>query len=87
MYAVPAPTDEFEVAAITVAPGEAYQLAANAGPQIVLCYSGTGTAGGALLTGGACFFVPCGTEMPLSCDAGDAPLKLYAAAVSSRVFQ
>ena len=87
LYAVPAPTDEFEVAAITVAPGEAYQLAANAGPQVVLCYSGTGTAAGAPLAGGACFFVPCGTEVPLSCDAGSSPLTLYAAAVSSRVFQ
>ena len=92
LYAVPAPTDEFEVAAVTVAPGGTYDLAPNAGPQLVLAFGGSGIAapvgGEPLAVGeGAVFFVPAGVAVGLTAAAGDAALVLYTCAVSSRVFE
>ena len=92
LYAVPAPTDEFEVAAVTVAPGGTYDLAPNAGPQLVLAFGGSGIAapvgGEPLAVGeGTVFFVPAGVAVGLTAAAGDAALVLYTCAVSSRVFE
>ena len=66
----------------------AYELAANAGPQLVLAFGGSGSAapagGDALTVGeGAVFFVPAGVTVSLTADAGDAPLVLGATMIGA----